>query len=113
MSKSKTKPKGATSYKETAFGIIPRSELIILELEGTKRGLEYIQNIIENKKELKVTQDLICKLHEISFGWIFPKWAGKYRKIQVTFSGKEAPFYYQIPELIINLCNDLVEQQGC
>ena len=50
-------------------------------------------------------------LHEISFGWIFPKWAGKYRKIQVTYSSKEAPPYYRVPELIINLCNDLEVRQ--
>ena len=31
--------KGSTSYKETSFGIIPRSKLIKLELEGIKKGL--------------------------------------------------------------------------
>ena len=31
---------GETSYKETAFGIIPRSKLIPLEIEGIKgRGI--------------------------------------------------------------------------
>lgn len=110
MVKATTKPKGATSYKETAFGIVSRSKLIRLELEGTKRGLEYIYDLLEKGKFSKITPDLICKLHEISFGWIFPKWAGKYRKIQVTFSGKEAPLYFQVPELVINLCNDLEER---
>lgn len=110
MAKTKTKPKGATSFKETAFGIIPRLKLIKLELEGTKKGLEYIQSIVEKQKDSKITFDLICKLHKVSFGWIFPNWAGKYRKIQVTFSGKEAPPYYQLHELIINLCNDLEER---
>lgn len=110
MVKATTKPKGATSYKETAFGIIPRSKLIQLELEGTKRGLEYISELIQRRKSSKITPDLICKLHKISFAWIFPKWAGKYRKIQVTFSGKEAPPYYQLHELVINLCNDLEER---
>ncbi len=105
----KTKPKGATSYKETAFGIIPRSKLIQLELEGTKRGLEYIDELTRKGKS-NITPELICKLHQISFGWIFPEWAGKYRKIQVTFSGKEAPLYYQVSELITNLCNDLEER---
>lgn len=32
MRKSSTKPQGATSYKETAFGIIPRSKLLKLEI---------------------------------------------------------------------------------
>ena len=107
---SKTKPKGATSYKETAFGIIPRSELVKLELEGTKKGFEYIYKVVQARKPFKVTPDQICKLHKISFGWIFPKWAGQFRKIQVTYSFKEAPPYYQVPELIKNLCDDLDER---
>lgn len=105
MYKAKTKPKGATSFKETAFGIIPRSKLVHSEIEGTKKGLEYIFDLIQREKVYKITPDLICDLHNVSFGWIFPKWAGKFRKIQVTYSAKEAPPYYQIPELIINLCN--------
>ena len=56
---------------------------------------------------IKVTAELIIKLHEVSFAWIFPKWAGKYRTIQVTFSGKEAPPYYKIPELIMNFSEDV------
>lgn len=110
MVKATTKPKGATSYKETAFGIIPRSKLIQLELEGTKRGLEYISDLIQKRKSSKITPGLICKLHQVSFGWIFPKWAGKYRKIQVTFSGREAPLYHQVPGLVKNLCDDLEER---
>lgn len=110
MVKITTKPKSATSFKETVFGIIPRSKLIQLELKGTKRGLEHISKLIQTRKSSKITSKLICGLHKISFGWIFPKWAGKYRKIQVTFSGKEAPPYFQVPELTINLCSDLEER---
>src|SRR3989338_8716323 len=110
MSKSSTKPRGATSYKDTAFGILPRSKLLKLELEGTKKGLEYLQELVKTKKDIQISPDLICALHEVSFSWIFPEWAGKYRKIQVTFSDKEAPPYFQVPEFIINLCNDLSER---
>ena len=107
MSKSGTKPLGATSYNDTAFGIISRTELLKFELEGTKKGLEYLYDLIKKDKNVLITPQLICKLHEVSFAWIFPKWAGKYRTIQVTFSDKEAPPYFQIPELIKNLCEDL------
>lgn len=75
--KSKTKPKGATTYKETTFGIIPRSKLFKLELEGTRRGIEYIYNIVQNQSYFKIDSDLICKLHQIAFGWIFPKLNGQ------------------------------------
>ena len=76
-----TKPVGATSYKDTAFGIIPREKLLQFEIEGIKKGLEYIREIASKHKTDKITPEFICKLHEISFGWIFPDWAGKYRKI--------------------------------
>lgn len=110
MSDSSTKPVGATSYKDTAFGIIPREKLLQFELEGTKRGLEYIQQIISKSKTNKITPELICKLHKVSFGWIFTDWAGKYRKIQVTFSDKEAPQYFDVPLLVTNMCGDLEER---
>lgn len=110
MNKSATKPSGATSYKETAFGIIPRSKLLKLELEGTKKGLEYLYQLARKNKDIQVTPGFICNLHKVSFGWIFPQWAGHYRKIQVTFSGKEALPYFQIQELVANLCKDLEER---
>ncbi|KKU56990.1 hypothetical protein A3H89_04900 [Candidatus Amesbacteria bacterium RIFCSPLOWO2_02_FULL_48_11] len=106
MKKISTKPKGATTYRETAFGIIPRSKLLHIELEGTKKGLELVAKIF--KKE--ITPDLILVIHKEAFGWIFPSWAGKYRKIRVEFSGKEAVLPHQIPELIANLCADLQER---
>lgn len=108
--KPSTKPKGATSYKDTAFGVISRSKLIKLEVEGTKKGLEYLYNLFKREDGVRITPKLITKLHKASFGWIFPKWAGKYRKIQVTFSGKEALPYYQVQELISNLCQNLEER---
>lgn len=106
MKRSSTKPKGATSYKETAFGIIPRSKLLRLELGGTKKGLELIAKIFKQE----ITSDLILAIHKEAFGWIFPSWAGKYRTIRVEFSGKEAVLPHQIPELIVNLCADLQER---
>jgi len=106
MKKSSTKPKGATSYKQTAFGIIPRSKLLTLELEGTKKGLEFLSDSYDQK----LTPELILKLHELSFGWIFPDWAGKYRTIRVEYSGKEAPSPHLLPQLVTSLCADLDER---
>ncbi len=102
--------KGATSYKETSFGIIPRKKLILLEIKGVKKGSEFLLREVRLKRKLKITPALIKKLHWHSFGWIFPKWAGKFRTIQVTYSGKEAPPYFQVPELVLNLCRDLNER---
>lgn len=99
--------KGTTSYKDTALGILPRSKLLPLELEGVKKGLEYIHDLVARKSAISVQPKLICQLHKIAFGWIFPDWAGKYRQIQVTYSGKEAPAYFKVPELVTDLCRDL------
>ncbi len=110
MKKSSTRPKDATSYKETVFGVIPRSKLLTFELQGSKKGLEFIYDLVRKNKNIKITPKFICQLHKMSFGWIFPKWAGKYRTIQVTISGKETPPYFKIPELVINLCRDLEER---
>lgn len=105
-----TKPKGATTYKETAFGILPRSKLLKLEIEGTKRGLEYLITRFQQKEVPKLTLDLILNVHDEAYGWIFPLWAGKFRTVQVTYSGKEAPHYSQIAIMLTNLCNDTEEQ---
>lgn len=106
MNKSSSRPVGATTYKETAFGILPRNKLLELEIEGIKRGLEFIHSSI-NRGDLIISTEFVCDLHKISFGWIFPEWAGKFRTIQVKYSDKEAPPYFQLPELIHNLCEDL------
>lgn len=82
MKKSSTKPKGATSYKQTAFGIIPRRKLLQLEIEGTKKSLEFIATHYHDQ----LTPSLILKIHESAFSWIFPDWAGKYRTIRVDYS---------------------------
>lgn len=105
MKNSSTKPKGATTYKETAFGILPGAKLLTLELEGTKRGLELIYKLI-SENQTKIIPNLILAIHKEAFGWIFPDWAGKYRTVRVEFSGKEAVLPHQIPELITNLCAD-------
>lgn len=107
MAKS-TKPKSATSYKETALGILPRSKAVILEQEGVKKALQYILKL--NEKKATITHELICDIHREGFGFIFPDWAGKYRTVDVTVGEYEPPHYSRIPELIKNLCNDLGER---
>ena len=107
MTQGNTKPSGATSYKKTALGIISRTKLLPLEIEATRKGLEFIHDLSKDKKNTEITSELICKIHAISFQWIFPDWAGRFRNIQVTYSGKEAPTYFLLPELIKNLCDDL------
>lgn len=107
---SSTKPKGATSYKETSFGILPRSKLLILELEGTKRGLDLVCRLVSRSPKVEITPQIILRIHNESFGWIFPGWAGKFRTVRVEFSGKEAVPPHQVYELTVTLCADLKER---
>jgi Fic family protein len=97
---------GETSYKQTAFGIIPRSKLIPLEIEGIKRAWDFV--LRENKKgKISITSDLIKKLHQIGFAWIFPDSGGKYRKINVRVSKYTPPEFYLVPQLVAEFTKDL------
>ena len=96
--------KGETSFKDTSFGILPRQKLLKLEIQGNKKGLEFITTLLKNTN---IDVPLTLKLHKISYAWIFPKWAGKFRTINVMYSGKEAIEYYKVREAITNLCLDL------
>lgn len=107
MGKS-TKPKSATSYKQTAFGILPRSKVVKLEAEGVKRAFEHLFEF--SKKKTKITPKIILDVHRVGFGFIFPDWAGKFRTIDVTVGEYEPPHYSRIPELVTNFCLDLEER---
>ncbi len=110
MKISSTKPHGATTFKDSAFGVLSHKKLLPLELQGTKKGLEFIADVFSKEKIVTVTPDLILRLHLVSFGWIFPDWAGKFRTIQVRFSDIEAPQYHLVPGFVSNLCLDLEER---
>lgn len=97
---------GETSYKETAFGIIPRSKLIPLEIEGTKRAWDFV---IERFKAGKISfsSNFILQVHKIGFGWIFPEIGGKFRKIDVIVSNHVPPKFYLVGQLMIDFIQDL------
>ena len=97
---------GETSYKETAFGIIPRSKLIPLEIEGMKRAWDFVMGKF-SKGKIIITPDFIQKIHEVGFGWIFPEYGGKFRKIEVTVSHHTPPKPYLIPQLMTEFLEDL------
>jgi len=100
------KREGETSYKETAFGIIPRSKLIPLEIEGIKKAWDFVLQKNE-KGKLPLTPEFLRQIHKIGFGWIFPKLGGKYRTIEVTVSKHVPPKFYLVPQLMIEFCKDL------
>lgn len=97
---------GETSYKETAFGIIGRSKLIPLEIEGIKRAWDFVLER-RRKGKIGINPALIKKLHSIGFAWIFPKMGGKFRTIDVIVSQHTPPKFYLVPELMFNFCKDL------
>ncbi|MFA5946075.1 MAG: hypothetical protein WC802_04175 [Patescibacteria group bacterium] len=87
---------GETSYKETAFGIIPRSKLIPLEIEGIRRAWDFV--LQERQAGLiAITPILLKRVHEIGFGWIFPEFGGKFRRIDVQVSKHQPPKFLRVP----------------
>lgn len=96
--------KDATSYKQTKHGILPRHKVLELEVLGTKKGLLLLNQLAKENK--KITPDLIKQIHKKSFSEILVDEAGKFRLIQVTYSGKEAPHFSKLSEMIRILCDD-------
>ena len=101
----KPKISSETSWKETKFGILPRSKVIQLEIQGTQKGLLLLQKISQNKESLSI--ELIKKIHKDCFGDILQNFAGTFRTIQVEYSGKEAPHFSKVHEMMQNLVSDI------
>ena len=103
------KGKDETSYGETAFGIIPRSKLIPLEIEGVKRTWDFILKK-RKKTKISITPSFIKKLHEVGFAWIFPKEGGDFRKVEVTVSDHTPPRHHLLSQFMDSYCKDLAER---
>jgi fido (protein-threonine AMPylation protein) len=102
----KGKRKGETSYKETAFGVIPRSKLIPLEIEGIKKAWDFVLGRQVSGKIL-FTPAAFKEIHRVGFGWIFPDMAGKFRTIEVTVSKHKPPRFFQVPQMMEDFAEDL------
>jgi Fic family protein len=109
---SSKKKIGETTYKETSFGIIPRSKLIPLEIEGIKRAWDFVlQN--KNHASIPLTIPFFKKVHAIGFGWIFPEFGGKFRIDEVTVSNHIPPKYFLVPQLMEDFVRDLKFRLKC
>ena len=97
---------GETNYKQTAFGIIPRSKLIPLEIEGIEKAWKLIVKKHKNGS-IPLTANFLKDLHKVGFGWIFPEFGGKFRRIEVTVSHHTPPKAYLIPALMEDLIKDI------
>ncbi len=98
--------KGETSYKETVFGIIPRSRLIPLEIEGIKKAWDFVLSQ-HSRGKIPITPLSLQKIHKVSFGWIFPEMGGKFRNIEVVVSKHKPPRSYQVATLMKDFTEDL------
>lgn len=101
-----TKREGETGYKETAFGIIPRAQLIPLEIKGIKKAWDFVLQKSE-RVNLPITPEFIKEIHKVGFGWIFPKMGGKYRTIEVKVSKHTPPKFYLVSQLMVEFTEDL------
>ena len=101
----KPKISSETSWKETKFGILPRSKVIQLEIQGTQKGLLLLQNISKDQKLLSI--ELFKRVHKECFSDILQNQAGIFRTIQVEYSEKEAPHFSKVHEMMQNLVDDI------
>ena len=108
MTRTSTKPKGATHYIETAFGIVARSKLVELEAEGIAKGLFWV--IKQAPKKPRITAQLLLDLHRRCFGFIFPEWAGILRRVAVQVSDYTPPPPHALREHLTNFEKDLATQ---
>lgn len=97
---------GETGYKQTAFGIIPRSKLIPLEVEGIKRAWDFVIKKNEKKEDM-FTSHFLREVHREGFGWIFPDMGGKFRVIDVLVSHHTPPKFYLVPQLMDDFLKDV------
>lgn len=97
--------KGATSWKETKRGILPRHDLIRFEVEGAARGLAHVLKIASRRK-LVFSTKLLVNLHARCFASLF-EWAGRYRRMNVQVSNHVPPQWYEVPVLMHNFVEDL------
>lgn len=108
MKKATTKPKGATRYAETAFGILPRYKLVELEAEGITKGLVWV---IQNaSKKPPITTELLLVLHKQCFGFFFPEWAGTLRRVDVLVSDHTPPAPHKLRMHLVDFERDLAER---
>lgn len=101
---NKTKVSSETSWKETRLGILPRSKVIQLEIQGMQKGLLLLQQIAKNIEPLSI--ELMKNIHKECFGDVLQNYAGVFRTIQVEYSGKEAPHFSKVHEMMRNLVSD-------
>lgn len=103
------KKQGETSFHDTSFGIIPRSKLILLEIEGIRRAWNFVTNKGKARK-INISPSFIKKIHKVGFSWIFPQTGGKFRTIEVTASEHIPPKYFFVPQYMDDYCKDIKER---
>ena len=104
-----TKRLGETTYKETAFGVLPRSKLIPLEIEGIKRAWDYVLKY-RQKRKLPFRPSFLKEVHKTGFRWIFPETGGKFRSVNVTVSQHQPPKFFEVHQYMEDFCRDLQER---
>jgi fido (protein-threonine AMPylation protein) len=97
----------ATSYDETARGILPRSELMEIEYSGIAKGLTFV---LSQDETSSLPPELLLQLPRECFADIFPDWARVYRNVNVKTSSHQFPPFYQVPELVQRFFFDLNER---
>lgn len=92
-----------TSWKETRFGILSRSKVIQLEVQGTQKGLLLLQKISEVSEP--ISPDLIKRMHKICFEDILQDRAG-------VFQQADEGDYQNLQDIISKALNESLTAVG-
>ena len=97
---------GATSYKDTSFGILSHSELIPLEIDGIKKAWDFVIKMSQHG-HLPLTVSFVKEVHKTGFWWIFPEIGGKFRTVEVMVSKHKPPKFHLVSQLMEDFMMDL------
>jgi|GEM_PF-556326 len=100
-----TRPLDSTRYFETAQGIKTYSEVAEILAVSVAKSIEAIVDGVP--EEIHITSEWICKIHDDIAGSLFPKWAGRFRDINVQVGSHIPPPYYEVPVHVRLYCEDL------
>jgi len=100
FNKNNWKPKEITKLRDAVnYPNINLLKIDVNEIIGLKDALDYLQSILL-KKEKKISEEVILKLHYHVLGRVNPKESGVYRRVQVTVGDYMCPHPRRVKSLM-------------
>ncbi|XP_065557744.1 protein adenylyltransferase FICD-like [Artemia franciscana] len=100
FNKNNWKPKEITKLRNAVnYSNIKLLKIDVNEIIGLKDALDYLRSILL-KKEKKISEEVILKLHYHVLGRVNPKESGVYRRVRVTVGDHKCPHPRRVKSLM-------------